>query len=77
MPIEHQLVDIFCEIDDFCKGLNRYRQSRQLEGPNKSQRDPASCLSIFLPVFHLAREKHHKVKLSQNLDAPLLDDFLA
>lgn len=43
---EHQLVSIFCEIDDFCKELDKNMSQLQLTGPTKGQRGPASCLSI-------------------------------
>jgi hypothetical protein len=43
---EHQLVSIFCEIDDFCKELDKNMSQLQLTGPSKGQRGPACCLSI-------------------------------
>lgn len=43
---EHQLVSIFCEIDDFCKELDKNMSQLQLTGPIKGKRGPASCLSI-------------------------------
>jgi hypothetical protein len=43
---EHQLVSIFCEIDDFCKELDKNMSQLQLTGPTKGQRGPACCLSI-------------------------------
>jgi hypothetical protein len=43
---EHQLVSIFCEIDDFCKELEKNMSQSLLTGPNKGTRGPACCLSI-------------------------------
>ena len=43
---EHQLVSIFCEIDDFCKELDKNIYQPLLTGPTKSKRGPACCLSI-------------------------------
>jgi hypothetical protein len=40
MDITHQLVSIFCEIDDFCKELDNYLSGKLLTGPSKSQRGP-------------------------------------
>jgi len=42
---EHQLVSIFCEIDDFCNELDE-NTSRLLTGPTKGNRGPAGQLSI-------------------------------
>jgi hypothetical protein len=46
MDITHQLVSIFCEIDDFCKELDNYLSGKLLTGPSKSQRGPECSLSI-------------------------------
>ena len=43
---ERQLVSIFCEIDDFCKELDKNMSQLQLTGPSKGRRGPAWCLSI-------------------------------
>ena len=43
---ERQLVSIFCEIDDFCKDLDKNMSQLQLTGPSKGRRGPACCLSI-------------------------------
>lgn len=43
---EHQLVSIFCEIDDFCKELEKNILQSLLTGQNKGKRGPACCLSI-------------------------------
>ena len=43
---EHQLVSIFCEIDDFCKELEKNMSQSLLTGPNKGKRGPSCCLSI-------------------------------
>ena len=43
---ESQLVSIFCEIDDFCKELDKNMSQLQLTGPSKGRRGPACCLSI-------------------------------
>ena len=46
MLYEHQLVAIFCEIDDFCKELDKNISQPLLTAATKSQRGPACCLSI-------------------------------
>lgn len=43
---EHQLVSIFCEIDDFCKELDKNMSQLQLTSPTKGRRGPECCLSI-------------------------------
>jgi hypothetical protein len=43
---EHQLVSIFCEIDDFCKEFDKNISTTLLHGPTQSRRGPACCLSI-------------------------------
>ena len=43
---ERQLVSIFCEIDDFCKELDKNMSQLQLTCPSKGRRGPACCLSI-------------------------------
>ncbi len=43
---ERQLVSIFCEIDDFCKELNKNMPQPLLTGPTKGRRGPTCCLSI-------------------------------
>lgn len=43
---EHQLTAIFCEIDDFCKELNKNISQSLLTSPAKGNRGPECCLSI-------------------------------
>ena len=43
---EHQLTSIFCEIDDFCKELNKNISQPLLTSPTKGNRGPECCLSI-------------------------------
>lgn len=43
---EHQLVDIFCEIDDFCKELACYGKHYLLPGAAKGRRGPKQSLAI-------------------------------
>jgi len=43
---EQQLVSIFCEIDDFCKELEKNMSQSLLTGPSKGKRGPACCLSV-------------------------------
>jgi hypothetical protein len=43
----HQLTSIFCEIDDFCKELEKNMPDQKLlTGPSKGKRGPACCLSV-------------------------------
>jgi len=46
MMQEHQLVAIFCEIDDFCKEFDENISQPLLAGPTKGKRGPKCCLSI-------------------------------
>ncbi len=43
---ESQLVSIFCEIDDFCKELDKNMPQPLLTSPTKGKRGPACCLSV-------------------------------
>ena len=43
---EHQLVTIFCEIDDFCKELDKNISESLLSAPTKGGRGPNCSLSI-------------------------------
>lgn len=43
---EQQLVSIFCEIDDFCKELEKNISQSLLTSQNKGKRGPTCCLSI-------------------------------
>jgi len=43
---ECQLVSIFCEIDDFCKELDKNMPQPLLTSPTKSRRGPICCLSV-------------------------------
>lgn len=42
----HQLIVIFCEMDDFCKELDQYNEHRLLSGPIKGCRGPDCSLAI-------------------------------
>jgi hypothetical protein len=60
----HQLTRIFCEIDDFCKELNRYTEGKFLPAQS-SKRGPACCLSdseimIILILFQSSRWRDFK-----------------
>jgi len=61
----HQLVSIFCEIDDFCNELDKYSQHYMLTGPTKNNRGPACGLSIseimtILVMFQMSRFRDFK-----------------
>lgn len=45
MMSSHQLATIFCEIDDFCKELDKNTPENLLIGPKKNKRGPSCCLS--------------------------------
>lgn len=64
MDIAHQLVSIFCQIDDFCKELDTYQQQKLITGPTRP-RGPACQLSLseimtILVVFQSARFRDFK-----------------
>jgi hypothetical protein len=46
MVKEHQLVSIFCEIDDFCNEFDKNISQPLLTSPTRGHRGPACCLSI-------------------------------
>lgn len=61
----NQLVNIFCEIDDFCNELDQHCQHYMLTGPTKSARGPACGLSIseimtILVIFQMSRFRDFK-----------------
>lgn len=65
MDIAHQLVTIFCEIDDFCKELEGLTKNKLLTGPHPGKRGPAAALSIseimtILIMFHQVRFRDFK-----------------
>jgi hypothetical protein len=61
----HQLVVIFCEVDDFCKELDKYTHQRLLSGPTHGSRGPDCGLSIseimtILIMFQMAKFRNFK-----------------
>lgn len=65
MDVADQLVSIFCEIDDFCKELDKYSQHKLLSGPTKSSRGPTCQLALseimtILVMFHFVRFRDFK-----------------
>lgn len=42
----HQLVSIFCQIDDFCKELEQHAQHYFLANPPKGKRGPSASLAV-------------------------------
>lgn len=65
MDVTHQLVSIFCEIDDFCKELDVYTQHKLLSGPTKGRRGPCCQLALseimtILVMFHFVRFRDFK-----------------
>lgn len=46
MMTERQLVSIFCEIDDFCKELDKNSAQFLLRNSNKRKRGPHCCLAV-------------------------------
>ena len=66
----HQLTTIFCEIDDFCKELDRY--GGLLIGQAKGQRGPRGSLAIsevmtILILFQMIRYRDFKTFYEQFL----------
>ncbi len=65
MDMTHQLTTIFCEIDDFCKELDKYIHHRLLPGQIKGRRGPACSLTIseimtILVMFQMVRFRDFK-----------------
>jgi hypothetical protein len=56
---EDIITGIYCDVDDFCKALERYCKSRLLPGGKKPNRFPASRMSLsevmtVIVLFHLS-----------------------
>ena len=65
MDITNQLTTIFCQIDDFCKQLDKHAQHDLLSGPSSPRRGPKSGLAIseimtILMMFHHVRLRDFK-----------------
>jgi hypothetical protein len=65
MKITHQLITIFCEIDDFCKELNNYMKHYMLPNPMSNKRGPSCMLDIseimtILIMFQMVRFRDFK-----------------
>ncbi len=61
----HQLVSIFCQIDDFCKELNNYMDPHSLPGATKEKRGPECSLAMseimtVLVMFQMIRFRNFK-----------------
>ncbi len=61
----HQLVNIFCDIDDFCNELEHHCQNDMLSGPSKSNRGSTCCIAIseimtILVMFQMSRFRDFK-----------------
>lgn len=61
----HQLVNIFCEIDDFCNELDTHCQHYMLSGSTKSNRGPSCGLAVseimtILVMFQMSRFRDFK-----------------
>lgn len=66
MDVAHQLVCIFCEIDDFCKELDKYSKHKLLPDNMQKSRGPACSLTIseimtILVMFQMMRFRNFKV----------------
>jgi hypothetical protein len=66
MDMTHQLTTVFCEIDDFCKELDKYAQHHLLPGKIKGWRGPACSLAIseimtILVMFQMVRFRDFKI----------------
>jgi len=62
---EHQLVRIFCEIDDFCNELENHTKHQALPAPNRSRTGPPCCLDdseimTILILFQMTRFRDFK-----------------
>ena len=73
MDVAHQLVSIFCEIDDFCKELDSYTKHKLLSGPIQCRRSSASQLALseimtILILFHFIRFRDFKTFYTGHLE---------
>lgn len=65
MDMIHQLVTIFCELDDFCKEFSQQAHAYLLQGPTKGKRGPCCALSTseimtILILFQMVRFRDFK-----------------
>lgn len=65
METAHRLTSIFCEVDDFCKELQRYFENKLLPGPVKGSRGPSGQITIsevmtLLIVFQMMGYRNFK-----------------
>jgi hypothetical protein len=65
MDMAHQLISIFCEMDDFCKEFSTHTRTHLLSGPSKGQRGPECALSTseimtILIMFQMVRFRDFK-----------------
>jgi hypothetical protein len=65
MDMIHQLVTIFCEMDDFCNDFNKHQPTLLLSGPSKGRRGPVCALSTseimtILVLFQMVRFRDFK-----------------
>jgi hypothetical protein len=65
MELANQLISIFCEVDDFCKELDKHMKHQLLAGPHTRKRGPSGGLSIseimtILLMFHFVRFRDFK-----------------
>lgn len=61
----HQLISIFCEIDDFCKEFDQYAEHYFLTGLEKGKRGPKCCLAVseimtILVMFQMSKYRDFK-----------------
>lgn len=76
----NQLTRIFCDVDDFCKELNRYTEGKLLPAPIRGQRGPAPCLSnseimTILIFFQSSGFRNFKTFYSQYLSGYWKKEF--
>ncbi len=65
MDIAHQLVVIFCQLDDFCKEFEQHTQHYLLPGASKGPRGPACSLTtsetmVILVMFQMIKFRNFK-----------------
>lgn len=80
MKLAHQLVSIFCQIDDFCKELEGYNNQKLLTGPTRGKRGPQAGLSqsemmTILVMFHEVRFRDFKMFYTEFLQRYWLGYF--
>lgn len=71
----HQLIAIFCQIDDFCKELDNYSAHKLLTGPGSNPRGPSCGLTISEIMTILITFQYSGYRTFKNFYVGFLSDY--